>query len=91
MKSHVCPEIVNSTATALVAAATDGLTAAAPSAEEVSCDTSVTFIWSLVVAMFCVGGMMGGSVVGLVSSSVGRWGIDCNMAVILVEGRCKCN
>jgi SP family facilitated glucose transporter-like MFS transporter 1 len=39
-----------------------------------ACDTSVTFIWSFVVAIFCIGGMMGGSVVGLVSSRLGRKG-----------------
>ena len=41
-------------------------------ADNVNCDTSVTFIWSFVVAIFCIGGMMGGSVVGLVSSRLGR-------------------
>ena len=40
--------------------------------DNVNCDTSVTFIWSFVVAIFCIGGMMGGSVVGLVSSRLGR-------------------
>ena len=31
-------------------------------------------IWSWIVAIFCIGGMMGGSMVGLVSSRLGRKG-----------------
>ena len=37
-------------------------------------DTTVTLIWSWVVAIFCIGGMMGGSMVGFVSKWVGRKG-----------------
>ena len=37
-------------------------------------DTTVTLIWSWVVAIFCIGGMMGGSMVGFVSSWLGRKG-----------------
>ena len=36
--------------------------------------TTVTLIWSWVVAIFCVGGMMGGSMVGFVSRWLGRKG-----------------
>ncbi|XP_023319897.1 solute carrier family 2, facilitated glucose transporter member 1 [Eurytemora carolleeae] len=37
-------------------------------------DTTVTLIWSWVVAIFCIGGMMGGSMVGFISSWLGRKG-----------------
>jgi len=37
-------------------------------------DTTVTPIWSWVVAIFCIGGMMGGSMVGFISSWLGRKG-----------------
>jgi len=64
-KSYVCPEVYNATLSGTVQ---DDDT------DNVNCDTSVTFIWSFVVAIFCIGGMMGGSVVGLVSSRLGRKG-----------------
>ena len=41
----------------------------------VDCDYSVeevTTIWAIIVAAFCVGGMIGGSVVGVVSKRLGR-------------------
>merc|ERR1719270_1729612 len=38
------------------------------------CNRDSTLIWSWIVAIFCVGGMMGGSLVGFVSSRLGRKG-----------------
>ena len=34
--------------------------------------TETTAVWALVVAIFCVGGMLGGTSVGLISSKLGR-------------------
>jgi SP family facilitated glucose transporter-like MFS transporter 1 len=61
-KSYVCPDVLNETIydKGKVELGSEAL-------EEweslnTACDTSVTFIWSFVVAIFCIGGMMGGSV-----------------------------
>lgn len=43
------------------------------SGAEVTQET-VTVIWSLAVSIFCVGGMMGGSMVGFVANKYGRKG-----------------
>jgi len=62
VKGFICPDILN---------ASDG---ALKSQEEEACDRTVTLIWSWIVAIFCIGGMMGASIVGIVSSRVGRKG-----------------
>ncbi len=35
-------------------------------------ETQATLIWAWIVAVFCIGGMIGGSCVGLIASGVGR-------------------
>lgn len=65
-----CPDrAANDSATA----ASDGSAAAAA---ESSCidDYTVTLIWSWVVAIFCIGGMLGGTMVGFVAGWLGRKG-----------------
>eukprot|EP00096_Caligus_rogercresseyi_P015440 TRINITY_DN7878_c0_g1_i1.p1 TRINITY_DN7878_c0_g1~~TRINITY_DN7878_c0_g1_i1.p1 ORF type:complete len:482 (+),score=118.63 TRINITY_DN7878_c0_g1_i1:104-1549(+) len=37
-------------------------------------ENSATFIWAIVVSIFCVGGMIGGTLVGTIASRVGRKG-----------------
>jgi len=63
-----CNSTANNTAST---AATDG-------EEEEKCkektENEVVFIWSVVVAIYCVGGIMGGSIVGFVSKTFGRKG-----------------
>ena len=38
------------------------------------CDSEAEIIWAWTVAIFCIGGMMGGSMVGFISSRLGRKG-----------------
>jgi len=74
-KSYVCPDVLNETIKAqMQEQVADGSLVEEWDSLNNACDTSVTFIWSFVVAIFCIGGMMGGSVVGLVSSRLGRKG-----------------
>ena len=35
-------------------------------------EAQATLIWAWIVAVFCIGGMIGGSCVGLIASGVGR-------------------
>ena len=50
-------------------------------------DYMVTMIWAFVVSIYCIGGMMGGSMVGLVSSYFGRKkGLLLNNLFVAVAG-----
>lgn len=47
--------------------------------------STVTMIWSIAVAIFCVGGMIGGSIVGLVADRLGRKkGLLYNNVLVLI-------
>jgi len=86
VKGYVCPDVVNKTnifiqnlpnRTAVnLTAIAENITKVDPGwglANE-ACDTSCTLIWSWTVAIFCIGGMMGGTMCGFVSSRLGRKG-----------------
>jgi hypothetical protein len=40
--------------------------------QECMSEAQATLIWAWIVAVFCIGGMIGGSCVGLIASGVGR-------------------
>lgn len=55
-------------------------------------EDKVTMIWSIIVAVFCVGGMIGGSVVGIVADSFGRKkGLLFNNIFVLLAVLCECS
>ena len=90
VKGYVCPRVVqtfanytNLTRATLAEGEKLNLTAVAEivksneewwGEENAACDTSCTLIWSWTVAIFCIGGMMGGTLCGYVSSRLGRKG-----------------
>ncbi len=50
---------------------------------------NVTFLWAVIVAAFCVGGVFGGSAVGLVAGRVGRkGGLLLNNILMAIAGVC---
>ena len=60
---------------------------AAPDSPE-ECNLQVASLWGLIVAAFCIGGVVGGSLVGLVSEKLGRKGglLFNNSWILFVAG-----
>jgi len=77
VKGYVCPEVVELMKIQESLIKEEGSNNTIDSLltrQDTDCDTSVTLIWSWIVAIFCIGGMMGGTVCGFLSSSLGRKG-----------------
>jgi len=88
VKGYVCPDVYERVVNIVAAmpAPEDGIVNMTAVIEEMTkhdpelvpanaaCDTSCTLIWSWTVAIFCIGGMMGGTMCGFVSGRLGRKG-----------------
>jgi len=77
VKTYVCPEVLELLKTQESLIKEDGSNNTIDlllTQKDKDCDTSVTLIWSWIVAIFCIGGMMGGTVCGFLSSRLGRKG-----------------
>ncbi|BES88883.1 transporter [Nesidiocoris tenuis] len=60
--------------------------------EFVVTDAKITMIWSTIVSVFCVGGMIGGSIVGVVADRLGRKnGLLYNNIFVLLAVLCECS
>ncbi len=52
-------------------------------------EADATFVWAWIVAIFCVGGMLGGCSVGLLSDKLGRKGaLLMNNVLVLIASIC---
>ncbi|CAB0001304.1 unnamed protein product [Nesidiocoris tenuis] len=58
----------------------------------VNAPAEITMIWSTIVSVFCVGGMIGGSIVGVVADRLGRKnGLLYNNIFVLLAVLCECS
>uniref|UniRef100_A0A146LZR5 Solute carrier family 2, facilitated glucose transporter member 1 n=1 Tax=Lygus hesperus TaxID=30085 RepID=A0A146LZR5_LYGHE len=54
--------------------------------------SQITVIWSIIVSVFCVGGMIGGSIVGIVADRLGRkMGLIYNNIFVVLAVLCECS
>lgn len=52
-------------------------------------ELEVTLIWSWIVSIYCIGGMIGGSMCGIIAGSLGRkGGLLANNVLVLLGGLC---
>jgi len=42
-------------------------------------ESEALIVWAWIVSIFCVGGMIGGSCVGLIASRLGRFTLETNV------------